>query len=151
MYSCFKDAKALDAPVKRSPQPSMVDNLLELHTDVQNNSKNMVPHHPLKPDVCLIFADHEVFCHSTILRARSEFFASFFEGDYWTRRRWNDEGMVKLNLSHMKWKVASYVVKFLYGGDIRIFDVLGAISSFHVEHRIKELIITSDRFRWLCQ
>lgn len=141
-------SKALDAPVKRSPQPSMGDNLLQLSEQVQNVSKNILLDHPSRPDVCLVFADHEVACHSVILRASSEFFASFFDGDYWTKRRWSEEGVVRMDLSHMKWKAASYVVRFLYGGDIRLFDVLGmlvfpiirfrAYSDFNLFNRICE-------------
>lgn len=122
-------SKVLDAPVKRTPEPSMAANLLHLSETIQSSWKDMSSEHPSKPDVVLVFADREVPCHSTVLRSRSELFAAFFDDEQWTKRRWTEEDLVRVDLSHMRWNTASYVVKFLYGGDVRMFDVMEFINT----------------------
>ena len=81
----------------------------------------------------LCLADRDVHCHSAVLRARSPFFRAFFDEDAWTVNRWErghgerGEGVVvRVLLRHMSWRPVEYVVRYMYGGDVEMFDVLGA-------------------------
>lgn len=83
-------------------------------------------HRVHKPDVVLELADNTIYCHSAVLRARSEFFSAFFDDEDWTRKRWTPEGTVVLDLKHMDWRPMEFVLKFLCaGGDAEMFDSLG--------------------------
>jgi len=83
-------------------------------------------HRVYKPDVVLELADETVYCHSAVLRARSEFFAAFFDDEDWTRKRWTPEGTVVLDLKHMNWKPMEFVLRYLCAGDdAEMFDSLG--------------------------
>lgn len=116
-------SKAIQSPVKVTPEPTMVQDVANLFHNAQTMSKE--PDSPQYPDVVLQLQDKDVFCHSTFLRARTVFFADFFtEGD-WTRKRKDETGRVYVNMKHMKWHVMQYVLRFVCcGEDIEIFERL---------------------------
>jgi inhibitor of Bruton tyrosine kinase len=98
----------------------------------RNCSTTFETYNPLKQDVILALADKEVPCHSTILRARSPLFEAFFDAEVWTVNRWSIGGTVRVELEHMRWNVAKYVLMFLYGADREMFDMLGELFVFQV-------------------
>ena len=126
---------ALEPPVKRAPSPSMrrdMGKVFELvqHKDGETEGvlepKLLPLSSPLVPDVILELADKDVCCHSVILRARSPFFASFFGLEDWTVKRWNAEGMIRVNMRHLNWHVMRFVLRFMCCGDgIEMFHILG--------------------------
>ena len=127
-------ADVLDAPVKRTPKPTLVLDLQQLFTETHlakaNAGSGNRMQRPLVPDIVLQLADREVMCHSVVLRARSTFFAAFFDDKDWTRKRWTPEGGIVVNLQHLKWRAAEPVLKYMcYGGDQEIFDVVEDVSS----------------------
>lgn len=84
----------------------------------------------LVPDIVLHLSDREVYCHSTVLRARSEFFADFFDEDEWTKRRWDANGVLSINMKHLEWRVMDYVLKFIcFGEEGKMFDSLGFLNT----------------------
>ena len=126
---------ALEPPVKRAPSPSMGRDMGEVFELVQHKdgetqgvleAKVLPLPSPLVPDVVLELADKDVYCHSVILRARSPFFASFFSLEDWTVKRWNAEGMIRVNMRHLNWHVMRFVLRFMCCGDgIEMFHTLG--------------------------
>ncbi len=62
----------------------MVHDMTELFHKAQVHTTSSLSF-PRAPDVVLQLSDKEVFCYSVVLRARSVFFASFFDQDEWTR------------------------------------------------------------------
>ena len=126
---------ALEAPVKRAPSPSMrrdMGKVFELvqHKDGEtqgvSEAKLLPLSSPLVPDVVLELADKDVYCHSVVLRARSPFFASFFCLEDWTVKRWNAEGMIRVNMRHLSWHAMQFVLRFMCCGDgIEMFHTLG--------------------------
>ena len=139
-------AKILDLPLfvpslrvvtKLAPEQSSVKDFSRAFSAMQDEATQTV----YKPDVVLELADKTVYCHSTVLRARSEFFAAFFGDEDWTRKRWTPEGTIVVDLKHMKWRSMEFVLRFLcVGEDAEIFDSLGA----HVESvsRSRDLFTT---------
>lgn len=118
-------ADVLDAPVKRLPKPSMGGDMRRLFEASQGWSTALA-RSPDAPDVVLRLADRDVYAHSTILRARSSFFATFFDDEDWTRDRWTPEGTIVVDLKHLRWREMEYVTRFLCcDGDQEMFDVLG--------------------------
>ena len=79
----------------------------------------------LGADVVLCLADRDVLCHSTVLRARSPLFRAFFDEDEWTKQRWANDGTVRVQFKHLKWRPMEYVMRYFYGGDMEMFDTLG--------------------------
>jgi len=134
-------ARILDLPLFRSslqvitklaPEQSSVKDFSRGFSAMQDLARHWV----YKPDVVLELADETVYCHSAVLRARSEFFAAFFDDDDWTRKRWTLEGTVVLDLKHMNWRSMEFVLRFLCtGDDMEMFDSLGtrAWRSIHWE------------------
>ena len=126
---------ALEPPVKRAPSPSMKTDMGKVFELVQLKdgetqgvlkAKLLPLSSPLVPDVVLELADKDVYCHSLILRARSPFFAGFFGLEDWTVKRWNAEGMIRVNMRHLNWHVMQYVLRFMCSGDgIEMFHTLG--------------------------
>lgn len=115
---------ALGSPAKRAPEASMVHDMTELFHKAQVHTTSSLSF-PRAPDVVLQLSDKEVFCYSVVLRARSVFFASFFDQDEWTAKRWDANGMITINMKHFEWRVMEYVLRFLCcGEDERMFDVL---------------------------
>ncbi|KAI0057376.1 hypothetical protein BV25DRAFT_1973088 [Artomyces pyxidatus] len=110
---------------KRIPQQSMVSQMKALFHQTVDGSGGA-----LRPDVVLQLADRQVFCHSVVLRARTELFQSFFDTDDWTVRRSSEEGMITLNFSHLSWRAMEYVVRFMCCGEEgEMFDRLDFIDS----------------------
>ena len=133
-------SSALDALVKRAPLPSMRRDMGKVYDSVQHKDKeaqgvsearpSMISS-PLAPDVVLELADKDVYCHSVVLRARSPFFASFFGLEDWTVKRWNADGMIRVNMRHLKWHVMRFVLRFMCcGDDIEMFHTLGTFFFF---------------------
>jgi hypothetical protein len=69
------------------------------------------------PDVVLRLADREVWTHSFVLRARSPFFESLFSDEDWTRERWDSDGRLCVDLSHLEWRSVQYVLRFMCCGE----------------------------------
>lgn len=129
---------ALEAPVKREPVGTMVRDMGRLFDTVQDASASSsssfsspLTTSSLRPDVILQLADREVRCHSVVLRARSPLFASFFDLEDWTRNRWDEGNMVRVDMRHMRWDVVRFVVRFMCcGEDEEMFYVLGELLSW---------------------
>lgn len=122
---------SVEAPVKRHPPSSMASDFMRLmetygtpEVAASSSYKD-----PTFADVILLLGDREVQCHSTILRARSDFFANFFRDAVWTRSRWTAEGTLRVDLKHLKWKVMKYVVWYIYGGDSGMFDRMETVNT----------------------
>ncbi|KAF8628076.1 hypothetical protein AX15_004107 [Amanita polypyramis BW_CC] len=116
-------SEALNPWVKRVPAPSVAKDLSKLWLDAQGgenhagdnvSARKSGPHNPLAPDVLLQLADRDVWCHSVLLRTRSDLFASLFGEEEWTVNRWSNEGMLTLNMRHLKWHVMHYVLRFVF-------------------------------------
>ncbi|KAF8885070.1 hypothetical protein CPB84DRAFT_141917 [Gymnopilus junonius] len=123
---------ALEPPVKREPVPSMRQDLQRLFESSQSQHR-FRNSSPLSPDVVLDLADRQVFTHSAVLRARSPLFASFFELEDWTKKRWDANGKVLLDMKHLKWNAMQFVLAFMcFGADKEMFDVLEFIDSVEV-------------------
>ena len=124
-------AKILDLPLfesslqfatKLAPEPSSVKDFSRAFAAIQDPAGREVN----KPDVVLELADGRVYCHLAVLRARSEFFAAFFDDGDWTRKRWATEGTIVVDLKHMNWRPMEFVLRFLCGGeDTEMLDSLG--------------------------
>ncbi|KAF8205776.1 hypothetical protein K438DRAFT_1918026 [Mycena galopus ATCC 62051] len=149
-------AQALESPAKRVPVPSVVRDMEELFRAVQPGKLDAVKA-PIAADVILQLADRDVYCHSTILRARSPVFASFFDEGDWTSKRWDADGTIKVNLKHLRWHVMEYVLKYMCcGRDAEIFENLEFARSvdevleftFDVMAAANELLL--DRLVLLC-
>jgi len=121
-------SEALEHPVKRQLAPTMAQDMLRLF----NAARSPLPiNSPLAPDVILQLADKEVYTHSLVLRCRSPLFASFFDLEDWTVKRWEANGTIRLNMTHMNWHILRFVLSFLCcGSDKGVFDVLGRSASF---------------------
>lgn len=115
-------SEALQAPVKRAPLPTLSADLTALLSVSQVEEQRPSG---LAPDVVLELKDWEVWTHSVILRARSEYFASLFGEEVWTRKRWGADGVLRIDLKHFRRHTMDYVLTFLLcGKDADIFDVL---------------------------
>ncbi|KAI0630756.1 hypothetical protein C8Q77DRAFT_224911 [Trametes polyzona] len=145
----------LDAPVKRTPKATLSRDLQRLYTINQTDGSRTSK--PLAGDVVLQLAERDVYCHSVVLRARSPFFAAFFDDRDWTAKRWTPEGTVVVDLKHLKWRAMEPVMKYLCcGGDKEIFDVIADVKSvdelidymFQVMAAANELHI--DRLMLIC-
>ena len=114
---------SLQAITKLVPERSVVKDFSRAFSVMQDQGKQGV----YKPDVILELADKRVYCNSAVLRARSEFFAAFFDDKDWTRKRWTPEGTIVVDLKHMSWRPMEFVLRFLCAGeDAEMFDHLGA-------------------------
>jgi hypothetical protein len=120
-------SEALEHPVKRELVPTMAQDMLRLF----NAAQSPLPiNSPLAPDVILQLADKEVYTHALVLRCRSPLFASFFDLEDWTVKRWEANGTIRLNMTHMNWHILRFVFSFLCcGSDKDVFDVLGRSAS----------------------
>ena len=126
-------ARILDLPLfgpslrvvtKLAPKRSSVRDFSRGFSAIQDRTSHWV----YKPDVVLELADETVHCHLAVLRARSEFFAEFFDDDDRTRKRWTPEGTMVLDLKRMNWMSMEFVLRFLCAGDdAKMFDSLGAV------------------------
>lgn len=135
---------SLQVVTKLAPEQSSVKDFTRAFAVMQDRARQGM----YKPDVVLELADKTVYCHSAVLRARSELFAAFLDDEEWTRKRWTPEGTVVVYLKHMNWKPMEFVLRFLCAGeDAEMFDSLGASTGpvVLVERRIHGLQITSTR------
>lgn len=113
---------SLQNVTKLTPEPSVVKHFSCAFSAMQAPAGGEV----YKPDVVLELEDRAVNCHSAVLRARSEFFAAFFNDEDWTRHRWTPEGTIVVHLKHVKWRPMEFVLRFLCAGeDAEMFDSLG--------------------------
>ncbi|KAG5351469.1 hypothetical protein C0989_006387 [Termitomyces sp. Mn162] len=116
-------AATLDSPVKSTPSPSLEATMERLFSTSQTSDS--ASRSVLDPDVILLLAEKEVYCHSTILRARSEFFADFFDEEDWTRERRNADGVLCVDMKHLNWRIMEYVLKFVcFGAEEKMFESL---------------------------
>lgn len=112
--------KVLFAATRMVPEPSMV----------QGMSTFFMASSSPDADVVLQLQDRDVPCHSVILRSRTVFFADFFNEVEWTRKRRDANGIIRINMKHMKWHVMQYVLRFVCcGEDIEMFGVLGMLGA----------------------
>jgi hypothetical protein len=112
---------AVDTIGKRTPAPTLCADFTRLFYSSQP-PEQPVPDH----DICIELADRSVWCHSVVLRARSPFFASFFDEPEWTRRRWNENGVMSVDLKHLEWRPMEYVFRYMCGGmTTELFDGIG--------------------------
>ncbi|TFK66171.1 hypothetical protein BDN72DRAFT_772416 [Pluteus cervinus] len=116
--------EVLEAPTKRASPPIAEKNLtslFNLHQTCTLQDRQLL----LAPDVILELADKNVYCHSTILRARSELFGAFFDDEVWTTKRWDERGIGVVKLKHMKSHVVEFALKFMCcGAEGELFEVL---------------------------
>ncbi|KAJ8457714.1 hypothetical protein ONZ45_g18206 [Pleurotus djamor] len=152
-------ATALESPAKRDPVPTLCDDLASSFNSAQTalSSKPLPRSSPSSPDVLLKLKDHQVLTHSTLLRARSLFFASMFDEEDWTVKRWGSNGLIEIDLTHLKWRPMQYVTRFLAcGEDEEMFSTLSTIQNpdelldlmFSVMAAANELLL--DRLVLLC-
>lgn len=132
---------AMETSVRREPTPTMAMDMQKLFDAAQictttKEKPTPASTSPISPDVVLQLADRDVFCHSVVLRARSALFESFFDLDDWSAKRWDENGMIRVNMRHLKWHAMRFVLGFMCGGgDVEMFRALGvfpcSISAFH--------------------
>jgi hypothetical protein len=116
-------AEALQAPVKRAPAPTMAAHMRGMFETAQGTPSRASP---VAPDVVLEFADRDVCVHAVLLRARSPLFASFFGLEEWTRKRWDAEGVIRVDMKHLQAHAMEFVVRFMCcGADEEMFEYLG--------------------------
>ena len=131
-------AQAVEPPAKREPMPSMTADMRRLFEASQTQVQARRGSDPLAPDVVLQLRDRALRCHSAVLRARSPFFAAFFDDEVWTVNRWDEDGVVTVDLGHLSWRVIEFVVRFLCcGDDSEMFETLGAHRSTGMFHRCR--------------
>lgn len=125
-------ATSLASPAKHAPAPSIVRDMDHLFTEAQIGTGFPASgRSPVAPDVILMLGDREVSCHSVVLRARSVFFASFFDDREWTIKRWESNGTIKVDMKHLNWRVMDFVLRFIYcGGAENMFATLGTFLIF---------------------
>ena len=104
-------ADPLRSVVRRAPSPS-----LNAHFRAIFDAPVMSASSP-DVDVVLRLADREVRTHSFVLRARSLFFEGFFVDEDWTRDRWESDGTLHIDLSHLEWRAMQYVLRFMCCGE----------------------------------
>ncbi|KZS93259.1 RCC1/BLIP-II protein [Sistotremastrum niveocremeum HHB9708] len=86
--------------------------------------------HISQPDIEIQFCDRSALFHSAILRARSPFFASFFDEEAWTKLRRESNNIIRVSLRHRKWRAASLVFDHMYtGNEHSLFHVLDFVAS----------------------
>lgn len=122
-------AAALDSHTKREPAPTLANDLRTLFAGAQSFVPGTIAvgaRDPLAPDTVLELGDKSVFCHSAILRARSPFFAGFFDDEEWTSKRWQPDRTIRVDLKHMTWRPVKFVMDFIYhGSEETLFATLG--------------------------
>lgn len=113
-------ADPLRSVVRRTPPPS-----LNAHFRAIFDAPVMSASSP-DADVVLRLADREVRTHSFVLRARSLFFEDFFSDEDWTRDRWESDGVLRVDLSHLEWRAMQYVLRFMCcGEEEEMFERIG--------------------------
>ncbi|OCB92256.1 hypothetical protein A7U60_g336 [Sanghuangporus baumii] len=125
--------EALNTPVKRPLEACLTHDMKVLFEsmsqDVAWASSSPVTH-PLAPDTVLELADAHVYCHSTILRARSPFFSAFFGNPEWTVNRRRSDHVLTVKFEHRRQRVMEYIMSFIYiGGNEELFDIMNFVQS----------------------
>ena len=80
-----------------------------------------------KCDTIIVLADREVAVHSTLLRARCQFFESMFADRDWTleRRESENGGKVVIQMTHLRWRPMKLVFRYMHEGvEDDLFDYL---------------------------
>ncbi|QRW16770.1 The BTB (BR-C, ttk and bab)/POZ (Pox virus and Zinc finger) domain [Rhizoctonia solani] len=109
---------AVESIGKRTPAPTLGPDFARLFHSSQLSERPIVG-----GDICLELADRSVYCHSAVLRARSPFFASFFDEAEWTQKRWSDDGILVVDMKHFEWKPMDYVFRYMCCGQVDdLFD-----------------------------
>ncbi|KLO18230.1 hypothetical protein SCHPADRAFT_820098 [Schizopora paradoxa] len=150
---------AVDWHNRRAPSPTLDIEMSALFQNTQEkySSSIVIPPKPMAPDAVLQLRDKTVYCHSTILRARSAFFSGLFDDDEWTINRWSPNGTIEINLRHMRWQVFDFVIRFIYGGGgeemFNVLDFAGTVDNvvefmFEVMAVASELLL--DRLMLVC-
>ncbi|THU96002.1 hypothetical protein K435DRAFT_778780 [Dendrothele bispora CBS 962.96] len=73
----------------------------------------------IKPDVVLMLSEgKQIYTYSAVLRARSVYFDDFLGDKEWTkhRRDGNGDGLLKVDLKHVRWSVMEFVVTWMCCG-----------------------------------
>ncbi|KAF8738761.1 chromosome condensation (RCC1) repeat, partial [Rhizoctonia solani] len=109
---------AVESIGKRTPAPTLGPDFARLFHSSQLSERPIIG-----GDICLELADRSVYCHSAVLRARSPFFASFFDEAEWTQKRWSDDGILVVDMKHFEWKPMDYVFRYMCCGQVDdLFD-----------------------------
>lgn len=118
--------RSLSSHVKSPPTPALSRICSQLLSNVGITSS-------ITPDVLLRLADdRSVSCHSVILRARSTFFATFYDDPDWSRRR-KSNGVVTFDLTHVRSEVMEVVLRHLYEDcELALFEDLGELFVIHI-------------------
>lgn len=121
---------ALQSVGKRVATSSAIGDFQWLFDQAQlsGSSRRNIREDPLAPDVALHLADKTIYAHSTVLRARSAFFAALFTDPDWTVDRRDDAGVVDVEMGHHKWQVMQFVLLFVCFGEETMFETLGELS-----------------------
>jgi hypothetical protein len=113
--------RAVENIGKRTPVPTLNADFTRMFRSAQIPGQAIVPH-----DISLELADRSVYCHSVLLRARSPIFASFLDEPEWTRKRWDDQGVVSVDLKHLEWRHMEYLFRYMCcGAGVELFDDVG--------------------------
>lgn len=99
----------LDSPVPRQPSPRLASDMssfFDSHVDVESPESSGLR------DVELRLGDRVVPCHTAVLR-RSPFFSALLQLD-WTSNRWRSDGVLEIEMSHLKWRIGKILLKHLY-------------------------------------
>ncbi|GLB40300.1 putative regulator of chromosome condensation (RCC1) repeat [Lyophyllum shimeji] len=150
-------AATLESPIKALPSPSLKSAMQRLFDSSQDPSRNKLAQSVLAPDVILQLSDRDVYCYSVILRARSSFFANFFDEEVWTVKRWDERGVLRVDMKHLNWRVMDFVLRFMcFGDEEAMFESLEFVNTvdealefmFDVMAAANELLL--DRLVLLC-
>ncbi|CAE6528710.1 unnamed protein product [Rhizoctonia solani] len=137
--------QAADSIGKRTPAPTLCPDFERIFQLSQQSERPI-----LEGDICLELADRSVYCHSVILRARSPFFASFFDEAEWTRTRWSENGVLVVDMKHLEWRPMEYVFRYMCCGATEdLFDGINFVQTveefidfiFHVISAANELML----------
>ncbi|CED83705.1 Uncharacterized conserved protein, contains ankyrin and BTB/POZ domains [Phaffia rhodozyma] len=115
---------SLSRLTKNTPAPTLASDMARLFSTSYSCSETISSLSPfLRPNVIVQLADKTVACQEAVLRSRSPFFAGLFEDPCWTLLRRDEAGVVKVDLTYMKWSVVRLVFRYLYeGGGAELFD-----------------------------
>lgn len=115
--------QALAPVTKQDPAPSLSRDLRSFYDGLNGLAG---PSSDSFANVILQLYDKEVHCNSTILRARSPFFAAFFDNPVWTEKRMDTKGITTVDLKHLKWRTVQYVLRYICCGHVEeMFESMG--------------------------
>lgn len=113
---------SLNYHIRTPPTPTLVPHLRHLLSQPTSLTNSSSIRHA---DLVLVLADHEVICHSVILRARCSIFETFYEDGDWTRNR-RGAGLLRFDLQHWRWDVMRLVIEHIYfDAGVELFDTIG--------------------------